>query len=195
MTIEEKVVHIQEVAMTEARSEGNQILETHQKALDSLYVKHTTEARKQMTTKINAETVRARQQLNQTTAKAQVELKRALGKRQIFLKDKLFVEVRTLLQDYMQTDAYCALLRTHITNAAKFANKEPLTIYLNPSDVARKAELEVAIGLKLTISREDFIGGIRATIPSRNILIDHSFLGMLDTQYDHFQFLGGANID
>lgn len=194
MTIEEKIVHIQEAAMTEARNEGNQILNTHQKALDSLYTKHATEANKQMTTKINAETVRARQQLNQATAKAQVELKRALGKRQILLKDKLFVEVRTLLQDYMQTEAYITLLQTHITNAAKFANKEPLTIYLNPSDSARKAELEETSGLKLTISREDFIGGIRATIPSRNILIDNSFLGMLDTEYDNFQFLGGANI-
>jgi|GEM_PF-6195248 len=54
MTIEEKVVHIQEVAMTEARGEGNQILDTHQKALESLYNKHALEAEKQMKTKIAA---------------------------------------------------------------------------------------------------------------------------------------------
>lgn len=194
MTIEEKVVHIREVAMTEARNEGNQILDTHQKALESLYNKHALEAQKQMKTKIAAETVRARQRLNQATTRAQVEFKRSLGKRQIFLKDKLFVEVRTLLQEYMQSESYGDLLCTHMTNAAKFANKEALTIYLNPSDSARKEGLELATGLKLTISKEDFIGGIRATIPSRNILIDHSFLGMLDTEYNNFQFLGGMNV-
>jgi len=194
MTIEEKIVHIQEVAMAEARGEGNQILATHQKALESLYNKHTVEAKKQMKTKISAETVRSRQQLNQASAKAQVDLKRTFGKRNVFLKDKLFVEVRTLLQDYMQTDSYGELLRTHITNAVAFANQEAFTIYLNPSDIERKADLEVTTGVNLTISREDFIGGIRATIPSRNILIDHSFLGMLDTEYNNFQFLGGANI-
>ena len=46
----------------------------------------------------------------------------------------------------------------------------------------------------LTISAEDFRGGVRAVIRSRNILIDNSFSTQLKEQYDKFVFLGGDGI-
>lgn len=195
MTIEEKITHIQEAAMTEARAEGNHILASHRKALESLQERHAEEARRQSETRIKSESIRAKQQLNQATAKAQVELKRALGKRQILLKDQLFAEVRDLIHAYMETDAYVDLLQSYINNAATFADGEPLTIYLTPQDAKRKAELEHRTSLTLTVGHDDFIGGIRAAIPGRNILIDHSFKGKFESEYDKFQFLGGGSID
>ena len=194
VTIEEKITHLQEAAMTEARKEGNNIIESHKQTLDSLYNHHAEEASRQAQTRIKAETIRAKQQLNQITAKAQVDLKRALGKRQILLKDKLFADVHSLLDEYMLTEAYKDLLQTYINNAASFAGGDPLTIYLNASDTGKKAELEERTGLTLSISRDDFIGGIRAAIPGRNILIDHSFKGKFESEYEKFQFLGGGTI-
>ena len=35
MTLEEKIAHLQETVMTEARSEGNAIIDNHKKALES----------------------------------------------------------------------------------------------------------------------------------------------------------------
>ena len=40
--------------------------------------------------------------------------------------------------------------------------------------------------------KEDFIGGIRSVIPGRNILIDHSFSGALEKEYEEFTFKGGV---
>ena len=40
MTLEEKIAHLQETVMTEARSEGNAIIDNHKKALESLFEKH-----------------------------------------------------------------------------------------------------------------------------------------------------------
>ena len=51
--------------------------------------------------------------------------------------------------------------------------------------------LEDATGIHLTVSAEDFIGGVRAVIRSRNILIDNSFKTQLRGEYDKFLFLGG----
>ena len=39
MTLEEKIAHLQETVMTEARSEGNAIIDNHKKALESLFEK------------------------------------------------------------------------------------------------------------------------------------------------------------
>ena len=60
--------------------------------------------------------------------------------------------------------------------------------------MAKGSSLEDATGIHLTISAEDFTGGIRAVIRSRNILIDHSFKTALRNEYDKFLFSGGDSI-
>lgn len=180
--------------MTEAREEGNKILDTHRKALESLYTKHTAENKAQYDTRVKSESIRAKQQVNQSAAKAQIDMKRTLGRRQFQLKDQLFAEVNALLQDYMKTDAYIDLLQSYINDAAAFAAGDPLTIYLSVNDADKKAELEQRMGLTLTVSKDDFEGGIRAAIPGRNILIDHSFKRKREAEYEKFQFLGGGTI-
>ena len=44
MTLEEKIARLQETVMTEARSEGNAIIDNHKKALESLFEKQKKEA-------------------------------------------------------------------------------------------------------------------------------------------------------
>ena len=62
------------------------------------------------------------------------------------------------------------------------------------SDEKKRTELEKETGAKLTVSAEDFIGGVRAVIRSRNILMDHSFKTQIQDEYDKFLFLGGDGI-
>lgn len=54
----------------------------------------------------------------------------------------------------------------------------------------KRSDLEDTTRVHLTISTEDFRGGVRAVIRSRNILIDNSFSTQLKEQYDKFVFLG-----
>lgn len=192
MNIEEKITHLQSAAMEAARAKGNGIIENHKSALQSLYDKHEAEAKKQMETRIKSETINAKQQLNQATAKAQIELKRELGKYQRTLKLQLFEEVHALLSDYMKTDDYKSLLVSYIHKAAAFANKEPLTIYIAPGDAPLIPALVEITGMDLTLSRDDFYGGLRAVIHGRNILMDYSFKGALESEFEKFQFLGGG---
>jgi len=94
----------------------------------------------------------------------------------------------------MKTEEYRDFLLCCIRKSLEFAGGEGLTIYMNPSDVELKEELELRSGAMLTISEEDFIGGIRAVIRTRNILIDHSFKTALRAEYDEFVFLGGDGV-
>ena len=157
--------------MEEARARGNEIIDQHQKALEGVFKTHKQEAVMQADTRIKTETASARQQLNTVTSKGQLKLRRQLSRVQNELKNKLFEEVRAMTEEYMKTEEYKELLVSYITKAARFAEGNPLTV---------------------TVSEEDFLGGIRSVIPGRNILIDHSFSGALEKEYEEFTFKGGV---
>ena len=194
MTIEEKIARLQSSAMTEARAQGNTIIWQHKKALMTIYEQHETEARRQAENRIKAEQTNIRHQLNMSASKAQLDMKQEYGKTQKRLKKQLFKEVEEILQDYMKTEEYKHLLVEYIENAAKFANGAAMTIYINPTDAKLKDYLEEHTGVTITVSKEDFIGGIRTVVHERNILIDHAFKGAIEREYHKFVFRGGTGI-
>ncbi len=98
-----------------------------------------------------------------------------------------------MVDAYMKTKEYDEFLVKCIRQAEKYAGDDLVTIYINASDEGKRGELEAMTGVSLTISKEDFIGGVRAVIHSRNILIDHSFLTQLRDEYEKF-LLGGDGV-
>ena len=94
----------------------------------------------------------------------------------------------------MKTDEYKRALVRYIEKALRFANGEELTIYINPTDADKKEFLEEHTGMKLTVSKEDFVGGVRAVVHGRNVLIDHAYKGELENEYQKFLFRGGVGI-
>ena len=178
--------------MEDARAKGNEIIRTHQEALDKIFNEHKEAAVRQAELTLKSETVNARQSLNKAMAKAQIELKREQGKCQTDLKNRLFKRVLVLVKDYMQTADYQELLVRRIQKSLEFANGEDIHIYINPSDEHLKNMLEEKTGAELMISREDFMGGTRAVMQERRILIDYSFKSALTEEYEKFLFSGGA---
>ena len=192
MTLEEKIAHLQTTSMEQARAEGNAIIDSHREALLKRYLKTIKQkhcARLKRGSRLRQLTLNCR--INQATAKSQLEIKRRQGKVQQELKDKIFDEANSLVQDYMKTEDYNDFLVRCIRQAVRFAGEDPVIIYINPSDEKKRSDLEDATRVHLTVSAEDFIGGVRAVIRSRNILIDNSFKTQLRNEYDKFMFLGG----
>lgn len=195
MTLEEKIEHLKNASMEEARASGNRIIQEHSDALEKIFNDHKENAIRQAELTIKTETNNAKQELNKAMAKSQLDLKRQQGKCHTQLKNKLFNRVLELVEEYMKTPAYDELLVKHINNALAFAQGADMTIYLNPSDAERKKALEQRTNTPLTISKEDFLGGIRAVIHDRHILIDNSFSSSLQEEYDTFLFTGGVTND
>lgn len=193
MTLEEKIEHLKNASIEEARASGNRIIKEHSAALEKIFNDHKETSLRQAELTLKTETNRARQDLNKALAKSQLDLKRKQGKCHTQLKNKLFKRVLELAADYMKTSAYDDLLAKHIENALAFAQGADMTIYMNPTDSSKKAALEKRTGASLTISKEDFLGGIRAVIHDRHILIDNSFSSLLEEEYDKFLFTGGEN--
>lgn len=193
LTLEEKIKHLQNASMEEARAEGNEIVKKYSDSLEKIFNEHKEAALRQAELNVKTETNKAKQDLNKAMARAQIELKREQGNCQTQLKQRLFRRIGVLVNEYMQTEPYKDLLCSYIRKGLDFAGDEAMDIYLNPSDAHLKEELERCTGVVLTISREDFIGGIRMVIRERNILIDHSFKSALTEEYDRFLFTGGKN--
>jgi vacuolar-type H+-ATPase subunit E/Vma4 len=109
------------------------------------------------------------------------------------LKEKLFEEFASLVKDYKQTPAYTELLKNRILQAKDQASArgDEMIIYLDPEDADKQEALQQETGVTLQISQYGFGGGIRAVIPSRHILIDHSFDSKITELKENFHFHGG----
>ncbi len=88
----------------------------------------------------------------------------------------------------MASPDYKKLLLKQIKAASSFAGTDAIIIYINPSDADKLPELEQSAKIPLTISQASFIGGIRAVIESKNILIDNSFETQLKEAKESFTF-------
>lgn len=192
MTLQERTEHLKDVAMLEARAQADAIIRQHRAALENINEQHRAEAVRQSETRIKAEETVIRQQFSMATSQAQLEMKREMGRAQKKYKKELFHEVREKLDDFMKTEEYKRVLISYIEKAATFAGGESMTIYINPTDEDKKEYLEEHTGMTLTVSKEDFTGGIRAVIHERNILIDYAFKGSLEREYQKFVFKGGT---
>lgn len=191
MTIDEKLSHFYDVTIEDAQAKAAGILEEHRKALAQMTEKHKADSQENAQVQIKAETANARREINKALSAEQLTIKRDWTKKQNELKEKLFAEVKTQLENFRNTPDYPAYLENKIKKALDFAEQDKINIYLSPEDSALLPDLVERTKAFITVSAEDFLGGIKATIPHKNILIDHSFAGNFQAVYKEFKFDGG----
>ena len=191
MTIDEKLSHFYDVTIEDAQAKAAGILEEHRKALAQMTEKHKADSQENAQVQIKAETSNARREINKALSAEQLTIKRDWTKKQNELKEKLFAEIKTQLENFRNTPDYPAYLENKIKEALDFAEQDKINIYLSPEDSVLLPNLVERTKAFITVSAEDFLGGIKATIPHKNILIDHSFAGNFQAVYKEFKFDGG----
>lgn len=192
MTIEEKLDHFGALCYNDARERGDKMLDDYTASLQKILEEHRVDAKRQADMQVAAEAETIKREINKALSIEQINIKRQFSMRQDELKLMLMDELRDRLASFRRTDAYEALLTEQITRALQFAAGAPVTIYLDPGDSERGERLSRAAGTELTLSSYPFLGGTRAVISSRNILIDNSFQTKLEEAQANFQFrLGG----
>ncbi len=179
MTLNEKLDNFYTSVIDSATAQSINIIEEYSKALQKI-----KDDRYQAATKRAANTYRIEidhiiREKNRKLSKESLDIKRKVLERSAEITDNIFQEVELKLKEFMKTDSYQEYLVRKIKEALDFARGDELIIYINPSDESLIPSLEDKSGVKLTLSNRDFFGGIRAVIPSRTILIDHSFLTKL----------------
>ena len=181
MTIEEKLQHFYTASIDSAMQEAQQVQTQHQEALDKIFQEHKETKERQIQSHIQAETVSARQ----------LEYRRLLSDKTEEIKQQLFHDVAERLAQFRSTPEYLEYLSQRIQEACDFAGEDALVVYLDPADQNRIPELAARFGFAPVVSREAFMGGMRAVIRSKNILIDNSFATLLREAKEEFVFAGG----
>lgn len=193
MTTEEKLQHFYQVSMDSAREEAAKALAEYKTALEEEIEKHKKEKQEASENQFKIETNNAAREINKALSAEHLHIKRKLSKKQQQLKEVLFKEVEEMLESFTKTPAYADWLETKIKEALLLAGTDEVQIYLNASDTALTQELEKRTGITPRISAESFLGGIRAVIPDKNILIDNTFLTSFEHEKESFNFDGGLN--
>ena len=188
MTIDEKLQHFYDSSVEEARQEASEAIALHKKKLEEMLAQHKKTQQLSAEAEIKAETENAKREVNKALSAEQLTIKRDWSIKQNDLEDKLFMEVKDRLEDFMETPQYDDYLAEKINEAKKFAGKDDLYIYLSPADSARIHALSARTDFPLQVAKESFMGGIKAMIPSKNILIDYSFLETFQTLRKDFNF-------
>ena len=191
MTIDEKLSHFYDITVEDARTKAAAILEEHKKALEKMTAERKALSEENAQAQIKAETANARREVNKALSAEQLTIKRDWTKKQNELKEKLFSEVKELLDSFTKTPEYETYLTGKIKKALAFAEDDEISVYLSPEDSALAEKLQQTTGVTIQIAKDSFLGGIRATIPQKNILIDHSFAGNFEAAYKEFKFDGG----
>lgn len=192
MTLEEKFKKFYNNSIASAEASAQSQIDEHETALEKIFNEHKETMQRQTDAELKAEQEKLKREMNKQLSTEQLHIKRSLSKKTQELKDKLFQEVSEKLQAYMKTPEYETYLLKKIQEAVAFAAGDTMVIYLNESDAAHKDNLEKAAQVTLTMSKEDFTGGIRAVIPEKHILIDNSFLTLQKEEQESFIFHGGV---
>ena len=189
MTTEEKLKYFLNISIESATKKSTAMLTDYQNALTQIFEQHKKDAVKKAELQITLGIASLEHDKNKTFSKEQIRLKKELSQLQEDLKETLFLEVKELLDQYLTTPDYEKFLIQQISEAKHFAGTEDMIIYIDPIDSAKLHDLEHATHTHLTISEYSFMGGIRAILPSRNLLMDHSFETRFYELKDAFTFI------
>lgn len=192
MTTEEKLQHFFDYSISRAEQEAAETISEHQKALDTMFEEHCSTRRRQAEAYLTAEAERIKRQINKTLSSRQLHIRQELSAKQQELREKLFSEVQMLMTAYKSDPGYLDFLCRKVQEAERYADGTKLTVYLDRSDEALADELTRRTGHPVQIAPKPFGGGIRAVLSDKNILIDNSYLTLLNEEKENYHFHGGA---
>lgn len=192
MTTEEKLQHFLDSCVADATSRADNMLSEYETALKNTLEEHKKDALSRQKQELTSETDKLTRDSNKKLSIEQIELRKEFASMQNELKDKLFVEVKDKLSRFMESEEYHKLLDKQIEAAISFAGNDDITIYLDPTDEDLLRGLSLKYGKTIKLSDSAILGGTKAVISSKNVLIDNSFKTKLEEAYENFSFdIGG----
>ncbi|NLG04489.1 MAG: ATPase [Clostridia bacterium] len=193
MTTEEKMQHLLDTTMMNARKQAYDIIKEYHASADRIYSEYKETKQHEADSRIEAERTKYERELNKEMFSEQLLIRKKLSDKKQELEDKLFTEILEMLSEYRKTEEYSKQLVEQIRYVKKFAGDEGMIIYLDPEDEGKKEELEKITNCRLTVSSYSFMGGTRAITNEKKILIDQSFQTRIEEEKEKFVFRGGRS--
>ncbi len=186
MTLEEKLVNFEESAILAATEKRTELINSYEKALKKEFTEKKKMLDEKAALKVKASTEELKRKANQMLSTETLNAKRLVNEKSVALTNSLFKDVLEKLLEFKKTEEYFKLLLDQILYAVEFADSLPMSIYIDKSDEALLYKLRNLSNFQVKLSNIDFIGGTRAVIHDKNILIDNSFLTKIDELKEDF---------
>lgn len=155
--------------------QSSEIINEYKESLNEILENEKSELIKEIKHKEDIEIDSIKKNIHRFASKQSLEIKRALSIKQKELTDKIFDEVIMLLEQFKNTDDYFDLLLKQIKETVLLSKNDKVIIYIDSNDKHLLNNLALASEQELTLSQYSFMGGTRAIITSKNLLIDNSF--------------------
>lgn len=191
MTTEEKLKHFSEVSMETAREEAQRAITEYKAVLEDEMEQHKKEKQAASENQFKIEAENAAREINKALSAEQLHIKRKLSRKQQELREILFSEIQEQLRAFTKSEGYADWLETKVKKALEIAGEDEIQISLSPEDVDLIPEIENRTGIKPFLAETSFLGGIRAVIPQKNILIDDTLLTSFQNEKESFNYDGG----
>ncbi len=175
MTLEEKLENLSLAAIEDATLQSEALIRGYQENIEHTLKTHEEELTKRNQEEYEYQYAKLEREKNKAISQAMLESRMLITKKNEELSKRLFDLVTFKLLEYKKTKEYENYLLKLIDTAINFSNGHEMTLYIDPSDASLKDSLEKKSKKTITISDENFLGGIRAIITEKNILIDESF--------------------
>ena len=188
MTTEEKLSNIYDIAMADAKREGQEILDAFRSGLDKAFAEHREMKNQEAADAVRDERLALQKELNKEYSQKIADLRLSASHKREEVLDRLFDLVKKRLDLLKGTPDYEAFLLRKIEEVKDCAGGENFEIRIDSSDAALLDGLSQKRGAAVVISEEDIGGGIRGFIPSRRILIDSSFVTLLSEEKAVYRF-------
>lgn len=186
MKIEEKLKHFTVVTIENVQNKCDMELEKYKSEQDERFERHKAEALRLAALQEKTMKEQIERKASKEYTMEQLHIRRKINHKQDELREKLFADVESKLMEFKQGLDYKLYLVRQIKKAKEFAGEEQIHIYIDKTDEYMKAELESECKVALQVSSYHFIGGIRAELPDRNILIDNTFETRLEEEREKF---------
>ena len=183
MTIEEKMEHFKNVSLDNASAKSNDILTAYKQSLDEQFEKHKETALLESKSVESAKLNAVRLEVKRELSKVQAEVRRTVTLHQNKLKSQIFSAVVEKLNAYKKTEEYKKELISQINKISSDFNDTTVEFYIDSSDESLLSDLQSA---DIKISTVPFIGGCKAIISDKNMLVDNSFKTKLAEEQEKF---------
>lgn len=192
LTIEQKLQHFESLCTRDATEKFEKMINDFTAGQEAMLNEHAAQTEKAAEFRIRTESEKLQREANKRLSISQISIKRGYSQKQEELKGKIFSELRDRLARFMETPEYDALLKEQILKAKEFAGEEEIHIYIDPSDQEKQNMLSLQTNCDVRVSQYPFLGGTRAVISAKNVLIDNSFETRLKESEENFQFILGG---
>lgn len=186
MTTDDKLQHFMDISMNTALEQKSTLVDEYKSGIDNQFESFKENKKNKYALQEKVAIENARREFSKDFSLQQQNIRRELTQKKDELKEKLFDEVNELLEDFLSSEDYIKMLIKEIKFSLSFSPSEPITIFIDPMDSDKKDYLEAQTNAELSISAYSFGRGMRAVIPSKNILIDYSFNTKLNEIKDNY---------